>query len=524
LDTGNFPIHLPATTKLNKTSAKFNTSRHSLGLCRSVVVTCRYAVPNHVTDVDSIRELLERAVAAVIIQQPMLRVGIADEDTEDPKIVQLDAIDLRHVLELNDRVYTDDKDYEIRLLESLSFQHDQSWPDPSTRPVWKIMVHQVATGGDLSKATCLDIAFVFHHAICDGQAALLFHRDLLKVLNSEDDSSTTIEKHVLQVEPQTDCPGPFESLVPFTLSWLFILKKLWTELIWKNFAPSYLKPALDPSTLPWAGKPNTLEPFKTNIRLINIPSSTLDSLLKACRQHKTTLTPLIHAFVLASLSSRLPASEAPTFTTSTPIGLRHMTVPSFDRNQIHCLVTGFNYSFPLATVATLRDTISNAKPTERSPVRSTAEESKCDAVIFGAARELGTVLKAKVASLPADDEIALLKYVGDTRNFWLSRLGKRKERTWEVSNIGSLKQPDAGFESESQANRTTGWKITKSIFTQGALPIGAAFNVNVAGVEGKGNWITITWQEGIVDKSLMENVANDLAYWTHRLEEKTLLD
>lgn len=464
-------------------------------------------------------------MAAVIIQQPMLRVGIANEDTENPTFVQLKSIDLRHVVELNDRIFVDNEDYENHLLRSLSSQHDQSWPDPSTRPVWKIMVHQVSstskdgsvTPSMASKVECLDIVFAFHHAICDGQAALLFHRDLLIALNSEDRRSTNVEQHILRLEPLIHLPKPLESLVPFTLSWLFFLKTLWTELVWKNLAPSFLNPAPDPKTLPWTGKPSTLEPLKTNIRLIHIPSSTLDSLLKVCRQHKTTLTPLIHALMLTSLSNRLPASEAPTFTTSTPIGLRHMTVPSFDRNQIHCLVTSFNYAFSPATAAMLRDTILNSESTERLPEDSTAEESRCVAAIFDAARELGIALKAKVTTLPADDEIALLKYVSDTRNFWLSRLDKRRERTWEVSNIGSMKLADARGEAANQTSERASWKITKSIFTQGALPIGAAFNVNIAGVQGRGNWITITWQEGVVDKSLMDNVAKDLVYWTNRL-------
>ena len=447
----------------------------------------------------------------------MLRVGIADEDTENPTFVQLDTIDLRHVTELNDRVYSDDG-YHVELLEAIRAQHEQLWPEPSRRPVWKIIVHQVSTA-DSSRA--LDVAFAFHHVISDGKAALLFHRDLLKALDSEIGTSLAIKGHILYLKPVTDFPGPFESLVPFTLSWPFFLKTLWTELIWKNFAPSFLQTTPDPSTLPWAGQPNTLEPCKTNIRLVQIPSSILDPLLVLCRQQKTTLTPLIHAIILASLSSHLKAPEAPTFATTTPIALRHMTDPSFDRNQIHCLVTGFNYAFSTATVATLRDTLSKNKPPSHTAVSSTTDQLNCGTAIFTAARELGTALKARISTLPADDQIALLKYVNDTRNLHLSRLGKRRERTWEVSNIGSIKLSDARPESKSLPNGTgnEGWRITRSIFTQGAAPIGAAFDVNVAGVEGEGICITITWQEGIVEETSMDSVASDLVYWTRRLAE-----
>lgn len=40
--------------------------------------------------------------------------------------------------------------------------------------------------------------------------------------------------------------------------------------------------------------------------------------------------------------------------------------------------------------------------------------------------------------------------------------------------------------------------------------MGPAFNVNVAGVEGNGLWITISWQEAVLDASLVVGLAGDL--------------
>jgi len=191
-----------------------------------------------------------------------------------------------------------------------------------------------------------------------------------------------------------------------------------------------------------------------------------------------------------------------------------MTDASFDRNQIHCLVTAYNHAFSSSTVATLRETLSQANPAPKSTVSSTAQTAESNDAIFNAARELGTALKARISTIPANDQIALLKYVDDTHGFFLNRLGNKRERSWEVSNIGSIKLSDAR-PADSAGNE--GWRITKSIFTQGAGPVGAAFDVNVAGVEGKGIWITITWQETIVEETLIDQVMRDLGYWTQRL-------
>ena len=57
---------------------------------------------------------------------------------------------------------------------------------------------------------------------------------------------------------------------------------------------------------------------------------------------------------------------------------------------------------------------------------------------------------------------------------------KGREVSWEVSNLGSFSCPGVLGDERS------GWTINRAVFTQGANATGAAMNVNVAGVAGKG--------------------------------------
>ncbi|RYO74620.1 hypothetical protein DL764_010773 [Monosporascus ibericus] len=474
-------------------SAKFNTSRHSLGLCRSVILTGHYVVAQPTFESDSIKSLVENALATVVLRHAMLRVGIADEHTANPTFVNQDAIDFRHVIEWKETTLQNGQGYTNSLLRSIESQHDKVWEHLATGPAWKIIVHQ-GSSAERSNSVQLDIAFAFHHAIGDGQSALVFHRDLLRAFNSGCSPVPGLKDHVLRFNSQTILPPPMEVIVPFTISWSLFLMIIGSQ-IWKKLAPSWIIRELAAQTVQWTGKPVTIEPFKTNIRLFHIPASTTTSLVTACRLNGTTLTPLVHALALASMSSRI--RTAPTFRLSTPVSLRPFTSPVFDReNMMHCLVTARSYTFEPQLVSRLREAI---------PHNTSLAHEFAEPLLWRAAVSLGTDLKNKVASLPRDDQMGLASWVADWDKFWLDRVGKKREESWACSNAGSLKASN----SKTLAGDAN-WHIERIIFTQGALPMGPAFNINVAGIEGQGLWVTITWQETIVETLLVEGVVADL--------------
>lgn len=502
----------PIANTFYANSAKFNTSRHSLGLCRSVVVTCRYRCTSGAsTDgQDSLRRIVEKAVATVIGQHPMLRVGIAGEHSADPVYVSLKTIDLGDVVEYRSLDCQEAADYSDRLLRSIEAQHDRLWERLDQRPAWKIIVHH------RPESACLDIAFAFHHAIADGQSSLLFHSDFLRALNraghsshKEQDQDQALKGHTLHLKWPTNLPEPLESIVPFTLSWLYTIAVVVLHF-WTKLSPSWLKSRPpSPDRAPWTGPQVTMEPYKTEIRLLHLQSKQVVSLVSACRQNGTSLTPLLHALVLASLSTRLPAGSASAFLADTPISLRPFTEQGFDRETtMHCLVTAHEYLFDAPTVSEVR----------RQKTLKARDHGGSDALIWNTAAQLGRSLKAKISTLPRNDQMALLKFVSDWKQFWIDKFGKPRSDSWSVSNVGSLKAPNAGLVQED--DEPGSWQIERAIFTQGALPMGAAFSVNVAGVEGRGLWITVSWQKTIVDATLVEGLLEDLQDYMVSFAEK----
>ena len=436
----------------------------------------------------------------MVLQHGILRVGIANEDSRDPVFTYLKSIDLREMIEWKEIASSGPDAYMQNLLRSTEAQHDKLWEDLQRKPGWKLIVHQNNQQNEAGKVK-LDISFAFHHAYADGQSAFIFHRDLLRALNSAVSTPEVLQDHVLHLTEQPKLPAGSEVIVPFITSWPYLLKLIWSEIVWKNFVPSWMKSKPDPETIPWTGNSINPEPHKANLRLVFVPQEVLTSLLSACREHRVTLTPLLHALVLASLASRLPPDIAPAYNFSTAISLRRFTKPEFDRdNALHCLVTGHQHLAGAPTVSELRTAFLGNRG--NGPLAA-------DSLIWSTAAKIGASLHARVNTLPKDDIAGLTGMVSDWRERWIGQFGKKRDVTWECSNAGSIKAGDVrGPEGLEHA-----WQIERSIFSQGATPVGSAFGLNVAGVEGKGLWMVVNWQETTIETPLMEGLAKDLQMW-----------
>ncbi|KAI1494417.1 hypothetical protein F5X96DRAFT_665916 [Biscogniauxia mediterranea] len=510
-------------------AAQFNTSRHSLGLCRSVINTCRYTVSpsglRRQQQQHPLKSVMENALARVMMRHGILCAGIAGEDTKAPAFVHLETIDLRRMVEWKEMPVSASSDAENSttgggplsdrwdelLLRSLEKYHEPLWEDLAQKPGWKIVIHhdprQLATTTSTAAIT-LDISFAFHHAYADGKSAYVFHRSLLRELNALTTSTTPppppeLQSHTLYLPRAPALPPPLEHLVPLSLSWTYLLRTVFRALVWDAaLVPSWLKPAP-----PWTGSLVDPSQPRCHLRLISVPGHHVPALLARCRARGAiTLTGLLHGLVLAALRARLLSPLlVPTNTTfvgSTPISLAPYTHPPIDED-IHCLVTSHETRF--------------------SAERET---------IWAAAARATAQLRARAAALPRDDVVALLGYVSDWRAFLARGFGKPRAHTWEVSNVGS-----ARFAAAEGGREEGGmWRIERSVFTQGANPLGAALKINVAGVVGEadgdgdsdrdgggggggGVWITVGWQEGAVPADLAEGVVGDLRRWIGVLGE-----
>ncbi|KAI0098187.1 alcohol acetyltransferase [Nemania sp. FL0031] len=496
--------------------AKFHTARHSLGILRAVIVTCRYKVSAAYLQEQSLtlHDAIENALATVVLKQGVLRVGITGEDTKEPAFVHLKTIDMRRMIEWKELTIPvssskrgqDEAHYEDRLLRSLEKYHEVLWEDLANKPGWKIVVHHDpkqlgalhSASGEGEGLLSFDISFCFHHVLSDGRGAYIFHGDLQRALNTAS-QPPELQNHILHLPTASMLPPAIDRLIPFSLSWSYILRTVWTELLYPVVVPPFLRRLLrlEPSEadIPWTGAPIDGANPKVHIRtLFTANEAALQKILAQCRAHKTSLTGLLHALIARSLA-RLVKDKA--FRSVTPISIAGYASPSaaFTPSEtIHCLVAGFSCEHDRGAIRRLRDD---------------------DAAFWGFARDMTARLRAKTASLPRDDLLALYGLVGDWHEFFRGKFGKARDGTWELSNLGSLPAADASVSSGDE--KYGEWLVDRAVFTQGANPVGPAIHVNVAGVAGNGVYATVNWQDGIVNADLVEELAVDVQTWVNEL-------
>ncbi|KAK0628128.1 hypothetical protein B0T17DRAFT_588338 [Bombardia bombarda] len=395
-----------------------------------------------------IRDILEVAIANLVLSSPSLSVGIDGEETSAPCFVALTSLDLLNHFDCVESTATDANplEREATLRHTLEALHDQLWPDVSLRPPWQVkaIVYPQQSDGKL----LIDVVFSLHHALGDGRSTAVFHTKLLNELNSASGRPSQLTGYVLHVSHRAELVRPQEELVKFTKSWPFLIGTLWRTL-----GPTWLR---GPQPTPaWSGKPVSQEPFQTRLRFLTITTAAVPRLLSLCRAHGTTLTPLLHALTLAFLSRRLLPPPGAGFCSGTPIDLRPFvdgrSRPGSLGGTMGVFVTSQSHKFEPDRIAGLR-------------------QGDQEDEIWKVAMELRQDQKKRLASLPRDDIMSMLGWVRDWHKYWLNMVGKPRSDTWEVSNIGSM----AGGHGEV-TGAPEGWKIQRSIMTQGAAVAGPAF-------------------------------------------------
>ncbi|TLD12641.1 uncharacterized protein PgNI_02947 [Pyricularia grisea] len=473
-----------------------SSSRHSLGFYRRVINTCRYEqAPKSGNDSrQPLQQVIEAALARVVLELPSLRIAIADESSPNPSFVAVPSIDIRgnHLEFVSlDHGENDDESGggggdDPALMQFLQDEHGKLWPNVSSQPPWKLTVVQRA-GSPL-----LDVVFAVHHSITDGGGTARFHAFLLRSLQLPPPPELSTESGVLDCSAHRPNLAPeMNQLVKLDVSWLYLAKE-----VVKDMAPAWLSGTAPP----WAGAPPAPEPYQTHLRLVSITPELARALRSACRAHQTTLTPLLHALVLVSLCRVLPDGDKTasglSFAADTPISLRpYMTRP---------VAAGVDESALLVPMVTTHRHLFSG-PTVSSVLASADE----DELVWSVAAEIKSTLAQKQATLPRDDIAGLLPYSGDWRTRWLAAAARPRSGTWEISNVGIVPQPigSNGFapEHEQQQQQQPSWRITRTIFSQGTDVCGDAFALSVAGARESGTiCVSINWQEGILDAGLMD--------------------
>lgn len=448
---------------------KLYTARQVLNIYNSVIVTASYTIQSDLDD-RSLYLILCEAVARSIHRHPSLCCYFEGEKTPEPKFRRLKTILIKDVLQMRNL------ERPASLATQLQDLHDLQWP-VDVKPLWKLAVmREPPVTDDGSIGSQLHIAFVYHHVIGDGLSGSAFHWCLLQDLSD-------IERHrpISQEAPQaiavpssTTLIEPIEKLTPLPLSWLFLLGQLV-----KEYAPWWLVGA--PSPL-WAGKPaQTLDkcPFRSRVRIVTLPPDRVQGLVEESKNHSVTLTCLLTAVIVSALANKLPAAQR--FVGNTPYTLRRITGTSMDEmvNQ----TSGFETHYST-------DMLDNIRKASNVPEHIES--------LWDTARSLRTQMQAELARCPHDNLICLLPYVADDVQYYRKKIGKPREVTFELSNLGAFEGARGSLPKD--------WALETMTFTQGAQPVGPAFTVNCVSVSGGALTIAITWQESVIGEDVVEGL------------------
>lgn len=460
--------------------------RHALGLYRALIITGLYTVQIRPGDEDvdmSDSSLYIPALKWCIAAHPILSAAIQEEGSEAPEFVRPAKLDLRKHIQVID---TTSPDYmlagdELGLLKRITLEiHDHTFPDVEKVPPWKIVVLPLLDEAVGMKKRAY-IIFAYSHSHGDGRSGLNFHRTLLEGLQAP---RQDYDREPIYQPPSSPLPPPLEETCNMKISWSYFL-----FVLFGDYMPNFVRQRLNlpaKTARPWIGKPvyYNADNFHTGSQILIVNNDLLREVLTACRARGTKMTGLLNQLVVRSLSEALPAeNESDSFIGQIVVDLRAL-VPAYSSNQMLNCVSAANQT--------------NPRPCKKSEQGEVCSLSR-DEDVWDAARKTTTWL-ADCASTLDDHSIGLLRYVNDFRTWYLDKLGKPRDSSYEISNL-TIFDPSSpnSLTNASERGEGSSWDIERIVFSQPAIATGCPLTFQVATKKGGDMVITLNWQLGILD-------------------------
>ncbi|KAJ4314142.1 Alcohol acetyltransferase [Neodidymelliopsis sp. IMI 364377] len=424
----------------------YSTARHHLGFYNNVGLSATYTAPSK--DVTSLESLVFAALRHVVAEQPNLSAIPVNEDKSYPEVyfARLPEIDLRTCVEFREHSttypFSKDGTGDVDLDGVLVKEHDRSFKEHyGSRPCWRLII--TSSSKEPGKFTA---SWIFHHAISDGVSAMLFHESFLTGLNAA--SSEKQIDPVVKV-PKADLSPSLEDMHPMTISWSYFLRAVLGSIL-----PSYFARR---STKLWTGEP--VPPIVSQTELPTITTMVLSAAMtKAfagkCHDEKTSVTAALSTYLAAAIFPFVAPLDELNF--DVPISLRaSLDIPE---GQIANAIT--NHSFKL----------NHAKHKSDTTLQSFSWDT---------ARQVKKELSEKVAKAGADNPFALLKYVSNIITYFTDKLGKPRDTSVEVSNIGKYLPRSTTHGHDIEETKSDKWSIGRMVFSQGLNRTSGQISVSV---------------------------------------------
>ncbi|KXX79395.1 hypothetical protein MMYC01_204050 [Madurella mycetomatis] len=427
-------------------------SREDLGFYHGVVIGAVYEFENSfdVTSPQSFFAPLQRCIK----EHPFLTVTVADRHTDKAFYERVPSIDLKNHLTVLDKSTDVNKWQAIEAV--LRFNLDR--PFTHEVPPWRVVVLPLTLG-----SSCF-IAFIYSHTILDGPSGVAFHRTFRTAAGST--TKQSIPTSIITT-PSTPLPPPFDTPDRLPISWLFLLGPLLAVLM-PQFLANWLGLKPQASTVDqgtWTGDSCAFDPATTRTKLVlrEIPPPLLEKALRTSKEHGARLTGTLHILVTRALSKALvDKPEFTNFASQTPINMRRAAgVPPDEMGEF---ASGVYEMHPRIST----DVCSSSLTDEEWAAARFCSEKLADA-----------------ASRLQDQPIGLLRYVPSIRKWTVAKLGRQRDSSYELSNVGVF--DNGGRE---------GVKIREMVFAQPGMAVGSPLCVNVVSAKGGSLVYTMTWVTG----------------------------
>lgn len=411
---------------------------------RGTSISSRFSIPVRLVGPESRDELVqvvERAISDTILKHGILQVGISDADSKSPTWVQLESLNLRqHIIwRFNDS----QENLDTILQEVIADEVDATYGELEYRPGWRIVVIRP------QQADFVEIIFTWNHPHCDGTSGKIFHASLLESLNAATRGNNTqnsvYDSSVVRLpDSPLRLPPPIEQICKLPVTLPYLLKTTWEER-----GPTAL--TAKPTQAKWAPIPSRSSPFKTQVRAFTLEADELEKVLLACRQHKTTLTGLLHVLTLASLASRLSQEVAPAFASGTTIDMRRYvddSPPAYPWLQLnHTMgnfVTLMTHEFERELVGRIRSLLCRplgsvaASGSDQGDERPAFLSTDLLGLIWPAAARVRGEIVRRLELGTKNDIVGIMRFVGDWWQEMASAARKPRLHSWWITGIGVL--------------------------------------------------------------------------------------
>lgn len=414
-----------------------------------------------------------------IDEHPLLSTVILGADTESPEFATPMTLNLDAHIEI--RGFPDEPEQnEDSFLEDLLAQlSDELFGSLHTSPPWKIVLVSLPPGRDFGPR--LLTLFTNYHSHGDGRSGLAFqesfHTGLSKYCAQGNEHFNSFE--AICKAPTSALLPPIEDGGKLTLSWSYLLSPLLGTYLPKSVASilglrdSWLSQEADI----WRGK-NTQYSFtnhSTGLVLLTVKPRTMSTILQHCRANKTTFTGLLVHLIAESLkASEGGAVTAQCFKAGVAIDMRGLYDGLYSKSMLNC-VTGYSELVHCSELQ--EDGNWTTNPSSR------LWEAACK-----------TTARLRVAASTLHNQpIGLLQYLKAFRPWTAGLIGKERDMSFEISNLGAFRPGAQNKETISDI------AIESLIFSQPAKASGSLLDFNPVSVEGGSLAMTVTWQLGVLN-------------------------